>query len=91
MLSLESYSKTIDESYELFLNVVELATTANSVITNQTLIVQTTLKKVIMLFELTACGGNKYDEAIDKVINQEKKSLKEIDADNEDFTSDLGL
>lgn len=29
-----------------FLNVVELATTANSVTTNQTLIVQTTLKKV---------------------------------------------
>ncbi|MGG1021601.1 hypothetical protein CHCC14809_2733 [Bacillus licheniformis] len=46
LLSLESYSKNIDESSELFLNVVELATTANSVTTNQTLIVQTTLKKV---------------------------------------------
>lgn len=26
----------------------------------------------IMLFVLSACGGNKYDEAIDSVINQEK-------------------
>ncbi|MGG1021600.1 MULTISPECIES: cystatin-like fold lipoprotein [Bacillus subtilis group] len=43
---------------------------------------------LIMLFALTACGGNKYDEAIDKVISQEKKSLKEMDADNEDFTRD---
>ncbi|RHJ06985.1 hypothetical protein [Bacillus sonorensis] len=46
LLSLESYSRKIDESRELFLNVVELATTANSVTTNQTLILQTTLKKV---------------------------------------------
>ncbi|ATH94151.1 hypothetical protein ACH95_01690 [Bacillus glycinifermentans] len=46
LLSLESYSRKVDESRELFLNVVELATTANSVTTNQTLIVQTTLIKV---------------------------------------------
>ncbi|WP_369888454.1 hypothetical protein [Bacillus halotolerans] len=45
LLSLESYSKPLDESYELFLNVVEIATTANSVTTNQVLIVQTTMKK----------------------------------------------
>ncbi|WP_017474030.1 cystatin-like fold lipoprotein [Bacillus licheniformis] len=43
---------------------------------------------LIMMFALTACGGNKYDEAIDKVISQEKKSLKEMNADNEDFTRD---
>lgn len=41
-----------------------------------------------MMFALTACGGNKYNEAIDKVISQEKKSLKEMNADNEDFTRD---
>ncbi|MED2942852.1 hypothetical protein P4282_10265 [Bacillus swezeyi] len=46
LLSLESYSKKNDESHVLFLNVVELATTANSVTSNQVLIVQTTLKKV---------------------------------------------
>ncbi|WP_394356307.1 hypothetical protein [Bacillus changyiensis] len=46
LLSLESYSKKIDDSHELYLNVVELATTANSVTSNQILIVQTTLKKV---------------------------------------------
>ncbi|MED1937929.1 hypothetical protein P4V25_17860 [Bacillus subtilis] len=46
LLSLESYSKPLDESHELFLNVVEIATTANSVTTNQVLIVQTTMKRV---------------------------------------------
>ncbi|KRT94559.1 hypothetical protein AB447_214360 [Bacillus glycinifermentans] len=34
LLSLESYSRKVDESRELFLNVVELAATANSVTTN---------------------------------------------------------
>ncbi|MDW6055665.1 cystatin-like fold lipoprotein [Bacillus paralicheniformis] len=43
---------------------------------------------LIMMFALTACSGNKYDEAIDKVISQEKKSLKEMNADNEGFTRD---
>lgn len=45
LLSLESYSKPLDESHELYLNVVEIATTANSVTMNQVLIVQTTMKK----------------------------------------------
>lgn len=45
LLSLESYSKKIDDSHELFLNVVEVAITANSVTTNQTLIIQTSLIK----------------------------------------------
>ncbi|SDN51082.1 hypothetical protein SAMN04488137_4712 [Fictibacillus solisalsi] len=46
LLSLENYSK-IDGSgsNELFLNVVEVAVTANSVTTNQTLIIQTSLIK----------------------------------------------
>ncbi|MEC1900723.1 hypothetical protein [Bacillus atrophaeus] len=43
--SLESYSKPIDDSNELFLNIVEVATTANSVTSHQVLIVQTTMKK----------------------------------------------
>jgi len=29
-----------------------------------------------MIFVLSACGGNKYDEAIDSVINQEKNGMK---------------
>ncbi|QYF82844.1 hypothetical protein KY492_00535 [Brevibacterium sp. PAMC21349] len=45
LLSLESYSKKINGSHELFLNVVEVAITANSVTTNQTLIIQTSLIK----------------------------------------------
>lgn len=45
LLSLESYSKKIDDSHELFLNVVEVAITANSVTSNQTLIIQTSLIK----------------------------------------------
>lgn len=45
LLSLESYLKKIDGSHELFLNVVEVAITANSVTTNQTLIIQTSLIK----------------------------------------------
>jgi S-adenosylmethionine:tRNA-ribosyltransferase-isomerase (queuine synthetase) len=45
LLSLESYSKKIDDSHELFLNVVEVAIKANSVTTNQTLIIQTSLIK----------------------------------------------
>ncbi|QMI86711.1 hypothetical protein H1Q60_09365 [Bacillus velezensis] len=43
--SLESYSKPIDDSTELFLNVVEVSTTANSVTSHQVLIVQTKMKK----------------------------------------------
>ncbi|AUJ75367.1 hypothetical protein NNG64_19785 [Bacillus siamensis] len=43
--SLESYSKPIDDSTELFLNIVEVSTTANSVTSQQVLIVQTKMKK----------------------------------------------
>ncbi|MFB4185438.1 hypothetical protein [Bacillus velezensis] len=43
--SLESYSKRIDDSTELFLNIVEVSTTANSVTSHQVLIVQTKMKK----------------------------------------------
>ncbi|MED1229833.1 hypothetical protein P4T89_20505, partial [Bacillus nakamurai] len=43
--SLESYSKPIDDSNELFLNIVEVSTTANSVTSQQVLIVQTKMKK----------------------------------------------
>ncbi|MEX5838756.1 hypothetical protein D070_02645 [Bacillus velezensis] len=43
--SLESYSKPIDDLTELFLNVVEVSTTANSVTSHQVLIVQTKMKK----------------------------------------------
>lgn len=45
LLSLESYSKKIDDSHELYLNVAEVAITANSVTTNQTLIIYTSLIK----------------------------------------------
>ncbi|KIN47915.1 hypothetical protein [Bacillus subtilis] len=45
LLSLESYSNKIDGSRELFLNVIEVAIVANSVTTNQTLIIQTSLIK----------------------------------------------
>lgn len=45
LCSLESDSKPIDDSHELFLNIVEVATTANSVTSHQVLIVQTTMKK----------------------------------------------
>ncbi|QKN90915.1 hypothetical protein [Bacillus amyloliquefaciens] len=43
--SLESYSKPIDDSTELFLNIVEVSATANSVTSQQVLIVQTKMKK----------------------------------------------
>ncbi|MEC1264179.1 hypothetical protein P9C50_05590 [Bacillus subtilis] len=52
LLSLESYSKPLDGSHELFLNIVEIATTANSVTTNQVLIVQTTMKKYKNLWKV---------------------------------------
>ncbi|MDM5197036.1 hypothetical protein QUF79_03185 [Fictibacillus enclensis] len=47
LASLESYSKKINGSgsHELFLNIVKVDITANSVTTNQTLIIQTSLIK----------------------------------------------
>ncbi|MDH6595460.1 hypothetical protein [Bacillus aerius] len=45
LLSLESYSKKVDEKHELYLNEAKIALTVNAVTTQQTLIVQTELKK----------------------------------------------
>ncbi|MBT2627411.1 cystatin-like fold lipoprotein [Bacillus sp. ISL-32] len=38
---------------------------------------------LIMMIILTACGGNKYDDAIDKVIGLEKKKEKEYGFDTD--------
>lgn len=46
LLSLESYSKKVDEKHELYLNEAKIALMVNAVTTQQTLIVQTELKKV---------------------------------------------
>ncbi|KIL25092.1 hypothetical protein B4134_0508 [Bacillus safensis] len=45
LLSLESYSKKVDEKHELYLNEAKIALMVNAVTTQQTLIVQTELKK----------------------------------------------
>ncbi|MGV2914084.1 hypothetical protein ACNPNT_19915 [Bacillus safensis] len=45
LLSLESYSKKVDEKHELYLNEAKIALTVNAVTTQQTLIIQTELKK----------------------------------------------
>ncbi|MEH7798505.1 hypothetical protein CUU65_12715 [Bacillus safensis] len=45
LLSLESYSKKIDEDRELYLNEAKIALTVNAVTTKQELIIQTELKK----------------------------------------------
>ncbi|WP_019744005.1 hypothetical protein [Bacillus altitudinis] len=45
LLSLESYSKKVDEDRELYLNEVKIALTVNAVTTKQELIIQTELKK----------------------------------------------
>ena len=45
LLSLESYSMKIGRSHELFLSIAEVASTANSITSNQTLIIQTSLIK----------------------------------------------
>lgn len=45
LLSLESYSKKIDENLELYLNEVKIALTVNAVTTQQTIIIQTELIK----------------------------------------------
>lgn len=46
---------------------------------------------LIMIFLLSACGGNKYDEAIDKVINQEVKDTKEFGYSTEGMTRDNAI
>ncbi|KIL24012.1 hypothetical protein B4133_0525 [Bacillus altitudinis] len=45
LLSLESYSKKVDEGRELYLNEAKIALTVNAVTTKQELIIQTELKK----------------------------------------------
>ncbi|WP_261383250.1 DUF4467 domain-containing protein [Bacillus licheniformis] len=46
---------------------------------------------LIIMFVLAGCGGNKYDDAIKEVIHQEKKSLKEMDADSKEYTRDNAI
>ncbi|AVM23325.1 hypothetical protein [Bacillus pumilus] len=45
LISLESYSKKVDEKHELYLNEAKIALTVNAVTTKQELIIQTELKK----------------------------------------------
>lgn len=45
----------------------------------------------MMLFVLTACGGNKYDDAINEVIDLDKKSAKESGADTSIYTRENAL
>lgn len=45
LLSLESYSKKVDEKHELYLNEVKIALTVNAITTQQTIIIQTELIK----------------------------------------------
>ncbi len=46
---------------------------------------------LITIFVLSACGGNNYDEAIDKVINQEVKDTKEGGYSTEGMTRDNAI
>lgn len=45
LLSLETYSKKVDDNHELYLNEAKIALTVNAVTTKQELIIQTELKK----------------------------------------------
>lgn len=45
LLSLESYSKKVDEKHELYLNEAKIALTVNAITTQQTIIIQTELIK----------------------------------------------
>ncbi|MHA6164696.1 cystatin-like fold lipoprotein [Bacillus mojavensis] len=46
---------------------------------------------LMMMFVLTACGGNKYDDAINEVIDLDKKSAKESGADTSIYTRENAL
>lgn len=46
---------------------------------------------LITIFVLSACGGNKYDEAIDNVINQEKKWYEKEGLDTKEITRDNAI
>jgi hypothetical protein len=44
-----------------------------------------------MIFVLSACGRNKYDEAIDSVINQGKEYYEKEGLDTKDITRDNAM
>ncbi|WP_412055471.1 cystatin-like fold lipoprotein [Bacillus inaquosorum] len=46
---------------------------------------------LMMMFVLTACGGNKYDDAINEVIDLDKKGAKESGADTSIYTRENAL
>ncbi|WP_415859167.1 cystatin-like fold lipoprotein [Bacillus halotolerans] len=46
---------------------------------------------LMMMFVLTACGGNKYDDAINDVINLEKKTRKEMGSDSDEYKRNNAL
>ncbi|MCY8675627.1 cystatin-like fold lipoprotein [Bacillus spizizenii] len=46
---------------------------------------------LMMMFVLTACGGNKYDDAINEVIDLDKKSAKESGAVTSIYTRENAL
>lgn len=56
-----------------------------------------TLKRIfiflnlIIIVVLSACGGNKYDEAIDNVINLEKKDREKDGLDAKEITRDNAI
>ncbi|WP_412055526.1 cystatin-like fold lipoprotein [Bacillus inaquosorum] len=49
------------------------------------------LLSLMLMFVLTACGGNKYDDAINEVIDLDKKSAKESGADTSIYTRENAL
>lgn len=60
LLSLESYSKKIDEDRELYLNDAKIALTVNAVTTQQNIIIQTELIKKRINGLLIMCRSNNF-------------------------------
>ncbi len=46
---------------------------------------------VTFILLLTACGGSKYDNAINEVMKQEKKVRKEMRADSDEYKRDNAI
>ncbi|WP_240683060.1 cystatin-like fold lipoprotein [Bacillus velezensis] len=46
---------------------------------------------VTFILQLTACGGSKYDNAINEVMKQEKKVRKEMRADSDEHKRDNAI
>ncbi|MED0870028.1 cystatin-like fold lipoprotein [Bacillus spizizenii] len=46
---------------------------------------------LLMMFVLTACGGNKYEDAINDVINLEKKTREEMGSDSDKYKRNNAL